>query len=67
VPGCGDIPSWPRCRRSCLSLHIREKIVFVSGIGCLPASRTKMNTYGFYGIHDARRRWPRASRPPTRS
>ena len=44
--------SWPRCRRFLPELGIpRERIVFVSGIGCSSRFPYYLNTYGMHSIH----------------
>ncbi len=55
-PGCGDHAVLASVLRSmpsvCEELGInKEKLVFVSGIGCSSRFPYYMNTYGFHGIH----------------
>jgi len=51
-PGCGDYSILAQVQRIMPSLNIpREKIVWVSGIGCSSRFPYYMNTYGFHGIH----------------
>ena len=51
-PGCGDYAILAQVQRIMPDLGIpREKIVFVSGIGCSSRFPYYMNTYGFHGIH----------------
>lgn len=51
-PGCGDYSVLAQVQRILPELGIpREKIVFVSGIGCSSRFPYYMNTYGFHGIH----------------
>jgi 2-oxoglutarate ferredoxin oxidoreductase subunit beta len=51
-PGCGDYSILAAVQRFMPSLGIpREKIVFVSGIGCSSRFPYYMNTYGFHSIH----------------
>jgi len=55
-PGCGDYSILAQLQRImpgvCEKLSIpREKVVFVSGIGCASRFPYYMNTYGFHAIH----------------
>ena len=51
-PGCGDYSILAQTQRMMPDLGIpREKIVFVSGIGCSSRFPYYMNTYGFHSIH----------------
>ncbi|MDD5558757.1 2-oxoacid:ferredoxin oxidoreductase subunit beta [Candidatus Methylomirabilis sp.] len=51
-PGCGDYAILAGIQRVMPELGIpREKIVFVSGIGCSSRFPYYMNTYGFHSIH----------------
>ena len=51
-PGCGDYAILNNVQKVMPELGIpREKIVFVSGIGCSSRFPYYMNTYGFHGIH----------------
>jgi Pyruvate:ferredoxin oxidoreductase and related 2-oxoacid:ferredoxin oxidoreductases, beta subunit len=55
-PGCGDYSVLASVQRAmpeiCESLnYTRERLVFVSGIGCSSRFPYYMNTYGFHGIH----------------
>ena len=51
-PGCGDYAILAQVQKVMPELGIpREKIVFVSGIGCSSRFPYYMNTYGFHGIH----------------
>ncbi len=51
-PGCGDYSILAAVQRVMPTLGIpREKIVFVSGIGCSSRFPYYMNTYGMHGIH----------------
>jgi 2-oxoglutarate ferredoxin oxidoreductase subunit beta len=51
-PGCGDHAVLNAVQKSLSELGIpREKIAFVSGIGCSSRFPYYMNTYGFHGIH----------------
>ena len=51
-PGCGDYSILAQTQKLMPSLGIpREKIVFVSGIGCSSRFPYYMNTYGFHSIH----------------
>lgn len=51
-PGCGDYSILNNVQKVMPELGIpREKIVFVSGIGCSSRFPYYMNTYGFHTIH----------------
>jgi 2-oxoglutarate ferredoxin oxidoreductase subunit beta len=51
-PGCGDYAILAAVQRVMPKLGIdKEKIVFVSGIGCSSRFPYYMNTYGFHTIH----------------
>jgi 2-oxoglutarate/2-oxoacid ferredoxin oxidoreductase subunit beta len=51
-PGCGDYSILAQVQKVMPELGIpREKIVFVSGIGCSSRFPYYMNTYGFHTIH----------------
>jgi 2-oxoglutarate ferredoxin oxidoreductase subunit beta len=51
-PGCGDYAILAAVQSMMPSLGIpKEKIVFVSGIGCSSRFPYYMNTYGFHSIH----------------
>jgi 2-oxoglutarate ferredoxin oxidoreductase subunit beta len=51
-PGCGDYAILSAVQSVMPTLGIpREKIVFVSGIGCSSRFPYYMNTYGLHGIH----------------
>lgn len=51
-PGCGDYAVLATMQRILPTLNIpKEKIVFVSGIGCAGRFPYYMNTYGFHTIH----------------
>ncbi len=51
-PGCGDYSILNNIQKVMPELGIpREKIVFVSGIGCSSRFPYYMNTYGFHSIH----------------
>jgi 2-oxoglutarate ferredoxin oxidoreductase subunit beta len=51
-PGCGDYSVLAQLRKVLPALGIpRERIVFVSGIGCSSRFPYYMNTYGIHGIH----------------
>ena len=51
-PGCGDYSILAQVQRLMPELNIpKEKIVFVSGIGCASRFPYYMETYGFHGIH----------------
>jgi 2-oxoglutarate ferredoxin oxidoreductase subunit beta len=51
-PGCGDYAILAQVQKVMPDLGIpREKIVFISGIGCSSRFPYYMNTYGFHTIH----------------
>ena len=51
-PGCGDYSILAQTQRLMPELNIpRERIVFISGIGCNSRLPYYMNTYGFHSIH----------------
>ncbi len=51
-PGCGDYSVLAQMKKALAPLGIpREKMVFVSGIGCSSRFPYYMNTYGFHTIH----------------
>ncbi len=51
-PGCGDYSILAQMKKALATLGIpREKIVFISGIGCSSRFPYYMNTYGFHTIH----------------
>lgn len=51
-PGCGDHAVLNAVLKTLSELNIpREKIAFVSGIGCSSRFPYYVNTYGFHGIH----------------
>lgn len=51
-PGCGDYSILAQVQRVMPDLNVpKEKIVFVSGIGCSSRFPYYMNTYGFHSIH----------------
>jgi 2-oxoglutarate ferredoxin oxidoreductase subunit beta len=51
-PGCGDHAVLSAVQRALSELAIpKEKIVFVSGIGCSSRFPYYMDTFGFHGIH----------------
>jgi 2-oxoglutarate ferredoxin oxidoreductase subunit beta len=51
-PGCGDYSVLAQVQRVMPELNIpKNRIVFVSGIGCSSRFPYYMNTYGFHGIH----------------
>ena len=51
-PGCGDYSILAQVQKVLPELGVpREKLVFVSGIGCSSRFPYYMNTYGFHGIH----------------
>jgi TPP-dependent indolepyruvate ferredoxin oxidoreductase alpha subunit len=66
-PGCGDYAILNNVQKVMPELGIpREKIVFVSGIGCSSRFPYYMNTYGFHSITGARRPSPPVSSAPIR-
>jgi 2-oxoglutarate ferredoxin oxidoreductase subunit beta len=51
-PGCGDYSILAQMKKMLPSLGVsREKIVFISGIGCSSRFPYYMNTYGVHSIH----------------
>ncbi len=51
-PGCGDYSILAQMKKMLPSLGVpREKIVFISGIGCSSRFPYYMNTYGIHSIH----------------
>ncbi|MEE9298763.1 MAG: 2-oxoacid:ferredoxin oxidoreductase subunit beta [Acidimicrobiia bacterium] len=51
-PGCGDYTILASVQNFMAGLDIdKEKVVFVSGIGCAARFPYYMNTYGMHGIH----------------
>ena len=51
-PGCGDYAILSAMQKALSEMDVpREKIVFVSGIGCSSRFPYYMNTYGFHTIH----------------
>jgi 2-oxoglutarate ferredoxin oxidoreductase subunit beta len=51
-PGCGDYSILAQMKKALATVPIpREKMVFVSGIGCSSRFPYYMNTYGFHTIH----------------
>jgi 2-oxoglutarate ferredoxin oxidoreductase subunit beta len=51
-PGCGDYSILAQTQKLMPDLGLpREKIVFISGIGCSSRLPYYMNTYGFHSIH----------------
>ena len=52
-PGCGDYSILAQVQRSLPDIigSNKEKLVWVSGIGCSSRFPYYMNTYGFHGIH----------------
>lgn len=51
-PGCGDYSILKQVQSVLPTLGVpREKIVFISGIGCSSRYPYYMNTYGIHGIH----------------
>lgn len=51
-PGCGDYSILAQTQRVMPELNIpKEKIVWISGIGCSSRFPYYMNTYGFHSIH----------------
>src|SRR5438128_4926491 len=51
-PGCGDYSILAQMKKALAGLGIpREKLVFISGIGCSSRFPYYMNTYGFHSIH----------------
>ncbi len=51
-PGCGDYAILKAVQRTLAELEVpREKVVFISGIGCAARFPYYMSTYGFHTIH----------------
>ncbi|MBA2312612.1 MAG: 2-oxoacid:ferredoxin oxidoreductase subunit beta, partial [Actinobacteria bacterium] len=51
-PGCGDYAILAAMQSVMPELGVpREKIVFISGIGCASRFPYYMDTYGLHGIH----------------
>ncbi len=51
-PGCGDYAILAQVQKTMPEIGVpREKIVFISGIGCSSRFPYYMNTYGFHTIH----------------
>ncbi len=51
-PGCGDYAILKAVQRTLADLDVpREKVVFISGIGCASRFPYYMSTYGFHTIH----------------
>lgn len=51
-PGCGDYSILSQMKKVLATLQIpREKVVFVSGIGCSSRFPYYLNTYGLHSIH----------------
>ncbi len=51
-PGCGDYSILANVQRALPAMGVpREKIVFISGIGCSSRFPYYMNTFGFHTIH----------------
>jgi len=51
-PGCGDYSILAQMKKALVTVGLpREKMVFVSGIGCSSRFPYYMNTYGFHTIH----------------
>ena len=51
-PGCGDYSILAQVQRSFPEINVpKEKIVWISGIGCSSRFTYYMNTYGFHTIH----------------
>ncbi|HVE11936.1 MAG TPA: 2-oxoacid:ferredoxin oxidoreductase subunit beta [Elusimicrobiota bacterium] len=51
-PGCGDFAILAQVQKTMPELGVpREKVVFISGIGCSSRFPYYMNTYGFHTIH----------------
>lgn len=51
-PGCGDYSILAQVQRVMPDLNVpKEKVVFISGIGCSSRFPYYMNTYGFHSIH----------------
>src|SRR5215475_8119181 len=51
-PGCGDYSILAQMKKALAGIGVaREKMVFISGIGCSSRFPYYMNTYGFHTIH----------------
>jgi len=51
-PGCGDFSILAQMKKVLAGLGLpREKMVFISGIGCASRLPYYLNTYGFHSIH----------------
>lgn len=51
-PGCGDYSILAQMKKALVNVGVpREKMAFVSGIGCSSRFPYYMNTYGFHTIH----------------
>src|SRR5215217_3710841 len=51
-PGCGDYSILAQMKKALSTLNFpREKMVFISGIGCSSRFPYYMNTFGFHTIH----------------
>src|SRR5881394_4181126 len=51
-PGCGDYSILAQMKKALSTVGVpREKMVFISGIGCSSRFPYYMNTYGFHTIH----------------
>ena len=51
-PGCGDYSILAQMKKALAPLGLaREKMIFISGIGCSSRFPYYMNTYGFHTIH----------------
>ncbi|MGH7529212.1 MAG: 2-oxoacid:ferredoxin oxidoreductase subunit beta, partial [Gemmatimonadales bacterium] len=51
-PGCGDYAILKAMQKACAELGlVRERTVFVSGIGCAARFPYYMSTYGFHTVH----------------
>jgi 2-oxoglutarate ferredoxin oxidoreductase subunit beta len=51
-PGCGDYAILAQMKKALATMGIpREKLAFISGIGCSSRFPYYMNTYGFHSVH----------------
>src|SRR5881409_2935104 len=51
-PGCGDYSILAQMKKALAGIGVpKEKMVFISGIGCSSRFPYYMNTYGFHSIH----------------
>src|SRR6266478_5726222 len=51
-PGCGDYSILAQMKKALAGIGVvREKLVFISGIGCSSRFPYYMNTYGIHSIH----------------